>query len=83
MNDTSTASSHSRSPRRYRRPTAGGELLEVIRAIRELTLELAELRHEELAGPELEAKEQTLEQFRWRLATLARRHATDDFGAAA
>ena len=54
---------------RYRRRTAGGELLRVIR--------------EEHSGPELEAKEQTLEQLRWRLAALARRLATDDFGAAA
>jgi hypothetical protein len=83
MKDTRTASSHSRSPRRYRRRTAGGELLQLIRAIQELTLELAQLRHEEHAGPELEAKERTLEQLRWRLAALARRLATEDFGAAA
>jgi hypothetical protein len=83
MKETRTASSHSRSPRRYRRRTAGGELLQVIRAIQELTLELAQLRHEEHAGPELAAKAQTLEQLRWRLAALARRSAMDDFGAAA
>jgi hypothetical protein len=83
MKETRTASSHSRSPRRYRRQTADGELLQVIRAIQELTLELAELRHVEHAGPELEAKEHTLEQLRWRLAALARRLATEDFGAAA
>jgi hypothetical protein len=83
MNETRTTSSHSRSPRRYQRRTAGGELLQVIHAIQELTLELAQLRHEKQVGPELEAKEQTLEQLRWRLAALARRLATDDFGAAA
>jgi hypothetical protein len=79
MNDTSTASSKSRSRRR----TAGGELRQVIRAIQELTLELAQLRHEKHVGPELEAKELALEQLRWRLAAVARRVATDDFGAAA
>jgi hypothetical protein len=83
MKKTRTASSRSRSPRRYRRPTAGNELLQVIRAIQELTLELAQLRHDKHAGRELEAKEHTLEQLRWRLAGLARRLATDDFGAAA
>ena len=83
MKETRTASSHSRSPRQYRRRTTGGELLEVIRAIQELTLELAQLRHAERSGPELEAKEHSLEQLRWRLVALARRPALDDFGAAA
>jgi hypothetical protein len=83
MKETRSATSHNRSPRRHKRPTSGGELLQVIRAIQELTLELAQLRHEEHAGPDLEAKEHTLEQLRWRLAALARRLATDDFGAAA
>jgi len=83
MKETKTASPHGRSPRRYRRRSASGELLQVIRAIQELTLELSQLRHEENAGPELEAKEHTLEQLRWRLATLARRLATDSLGAAA
>ena len=55
----------------------------MIRAIQELTLELAELRREKHVGPRLEAREHTLEQLRWRLAALARRHATDHFGAAA
>jgi hypothetical protein len=83
MKETRTASSHSRPGRRYPRRTEGGELLQVIRAIQELTLELAQLRHSEHSGPELEAKEHTLEQLRWRLAALARRVASDDFGAAA
>jgi hypothetical protein len=83
MKETETASSHSRSRSRYRRPTTGGELLQVIRAIQELTLELAQLRHGEHAEAEREAKEHALEQLRWRLAGLARRVATDDFGAAA
>jgi hypothetical protein len=83
MKEPRTAGSHSRSPRRYRRRTAGGELLQLIHSIQDLTLELAQLRHEDHAGPELEAKEHTLEQLRWRLATVARLLATDDFGAAA
>ena len=55
----------------------------MLRAIQELTLELAQLRHADHSGPDLEAKEHTLEQLRWRLAALARRLATDDFGAVA
>jgi hypothetical protein len=83
MKETGTANLHSRSRRRNRRPTAGGELLQVIRAIQELTLELAQLRHGDHAGPEREAKEHALEQLRWRLAAVARRVPTDDCGAAA
>jgi hypothetical protein len=64
------------------RATAGAELREVILAIQELTPEIAQLRHQKQAGPELEAKDQSLEQSRWRLATIARRLATDDLGAA-
>jgi hypothetical protein len=79
MKKTRTATSHNRSRRRI----AGGELLHVIRAVQELALEVAELRHAKHVGPELEAKEQKLEQLRWRLAALARRLATDDVGAAA
>jgi hypothetical protein len=80
---TRTTSSQSRSRRRYQHATGRDELRQLIRAIQELTLELAQLRHTEHSGPELEAKEQMLEQLRWRLAGLARRLATDDFGAAA
>jgi hypothetical protein len=83
MKETRTTSLLSHSRRRYRRPTAGGELRQVLRAIQELTLELAQLRRAEPSGPELEAKEHTLEQLHWRLASLARRLATDDLGAAA
>jgi hypothetical protein len=83
MSETRTAGSHNRSRRRYQRRTAGGELRQVIRAIQELTLKLAQLRHEEQSGPELEAKEHTLEQLRWGLATVARRTATDELGNAA
>jgi hypothetical protein len=83
MEKTRTASSPSRSSRRYRQRTAEAELPQVIRAIQELTLELAELRDEERSGSELEAKELELEQLRWQLAALARRVATDESGAAA
>jgi hypothetical protein len=82
MNETRTATSHNRSRRRYQRRTAGGELRQVIRAIQELTLELVQLRHGEHSGPELEAKEHTLEQLQWRLAAVARRTA-DELGNAA
>jgi len=83
MEKTRTASSPSRFSGRYRQRTAEGDLLQVIRAIQELTLELAELRDEVRSGPELEAKEHKLEQLRWRLAAVARRRATDESGAAA
>jgi hypothetical protein len=78
MKNTGTAGSRSRSQRR-----TGGELLQVIRAIQELALDVAQLRHEKHSGPELDAKEHRLEQLRWRLAAVARRLATEDFGAAA
>jgi hypothetical protein len=71
------------SRRRHYSRTTGSEIREVILAIQELTLELAELRNADRAEPELEAKEQALERFRWRLASLARRFATEDRGAAA
>jgi hypothetical protein len=59
------------------------ELVGLIRRIQALTLELAELRRQGAATPELRAKEQTLAQLRWRLASLARRTAADDLGGAA
>lgn len=59
------------------------ELVGLIRRIQALTLELNELKQREQSGPELHAKEHALEQLRWRLATVARRAATDDLGAAA
>jgi hypothetical protein len=55
----------------------------VLRAIQELTLELAQLRRVDHSRSELEAKEHALEQLHWRLASLARRVASDDLGAAA
>ncbi len=59
------------------------EIVGLIRRIQTLTLELAELRQHGGANPELQVKERTLDQLRWRLATVARRTATDDLGAAA
>jgi hypothetical protein len=59
------------------------ELVGLIRRIQALTLELAELREHGGATPELRAKERTLDQLRWRLASVARRTATDDLGGAA
>jgi hypothetical protein len=59
------------------------ELVGLIRRIQALTLELAELRQHGGTTPELKAKERELDQLRWRLASVARRSAVDDLGAAA
>jgi hypothetical protein len=83
MKQTTTAGSHGRARRPPRRRTAEDELIRIIRAIQELTLDLAQLHHGEHSRPELEAKEHTLEQLRWRLAAVARRTATDDLDDAA
>jgi hypothetical protein len=59
----------------------GGErrgLVQLVRRIQALTLELHELRLRGGGSLELEAKERTLEQLRWRLASAARRAANDD-----
>jgi hypothetical protein len=67
-----------------REPYAGrGELIGHIRRIQAPTLELAELREQGRPRRELEAKELTLDQLRWRLATGVRRTAADAPGAAA
>lgn len=59
------------------------ELVRLVRRIQALTLELHELRQRDGSTAELHAKERTLEQLRWRLATVARRTASDDLSAAA
>lgn len=59
------------------------ELVGLIRRIQALTLELAELRQRGGACPGLQAKERRLDQLRWQLASVARRTAGDDLGAAA
>ena len=58
------------------------ELGRLVRQIQALTLELRELRQGEADAAELERKERTLEQLRWRLATVARRAAADDYRSA-
>lgn len=58
------------------------ELLGLIREIQELRLELDRLRQLEGDGAQVQTKERTLDQLRWRLAVVARRAATDT-GAAA
>jgi UDP-glucose 4-epimerase len=58
------------------------ELIRLIRRIQNLTLELEKLRRRDGDIPDLDAKERRLEQLRWRLATVARRSATDAESAA-
>jgi hypothetical protein len=65
--------------RRQKRPS-GDELRGVIRAMQELTLELAQLRCDEHSATDVKAKEQALERLHWRLARVARQTATDDPG---
>ena len=59
------------------------ELAGLVRRVQDLTFEVQEIRKQPGAGPELEAKERTLDQLLWRLATVARRTATNDLDAAA
>jgi predicted nucleic acid-binding Zn-ribbon protein len=60
------------------------ELARLVRRIQALTLELQEPRRRHQPHTrELDAKEQMLEQLRWRLAAVARRSASDDLGNAA
>jgi hypothetical protein len=73
----------SRNPNQFEPHGTRRELVGLIRRIQALTFELAELRQHEGATTELRAKERTLDQLRWRLASVARRTAADDLGAAA
>jgi hypothetical protein len=59
------------------------ELVRLVRRIQTLTLEVQELKLRQRGTGELQAKERTLEQLRWRLAAVARRAATNDRDAAA
>ena len=59
------------------------ELVQLIQQIQALTHELQELQRPKQDSPEFDAKGRTLEQLRWRLASVARRTATDHPGAAA
>ena len=64
-------------------PRGERELVRIVRQIQTLTAELDELRRYAPAGPEVQAKERSLEQARWRLAAVAQRTATDSLGNAA
>jgi hypothetical protein len=61
---------------------ARAEVIELIREIQRLTLELRNLERRR-ATREAAATERVVEQLRWRLAVAARRSATGDLGAAA
>jgi hypothetical protein len=58
------------------------EVVQLVRRIQGLTLEVRTLEQDGTNGAELIAKERALEQLRWRLAIAARRAAHHDFGAA-
>jgi hypothetical protein len=81
MKKTTPARSHPRD-RTHQQRAGEGELLRIIRAIQELTLDLAQ-PHRRNGGPELEEKARKLEQLRWRLASVARRSATEQLSNAA
>jgi hypothetical protein len=72
-----------RTVRPFVPPGGRRELVRLVRQIQALTLEVHELRQRRQAAPELPARERKLEQLRWRLASAARRTATDDLDAAA
>ena len=59
------------------------DLAQLLRRIQELTLRRDELRKQADAGTELEAAERALDRLHWRLAQVARRHATEQLGNAA
>jgi hypothetical protein len=59
------------------------EVVQLLRRIQKLLLELDELKRHEEGTADVRAKERALEQLRWRLATVARRTATADLDAAA
>lgn len=62
------------------------ERREVVRLVRRIQAFLSSSRScgaVKAAPPELQAKERTLEQLRWRLAAAARRSASDDLDDAA
>jgi hypothetical protein len=62
--------------------SSANELLGLIREIQELRLELDRLRQLEGDGAQVQTKERTLDQLRWRLAVVARRAANDMEAAA-
>lgn len=72
-----------RNPNGFEPRGSHQELTWLLRRIKSLTIELHELREQGRRDPELEAKERTLDRLRWRLATVAKRSATNDLGNAA
>jgi hypothetical protein len=64
-------------------PAARPELVQLVRRIEALTLELQEPRRNELDRADIEARERLREQLQWQLAAVARRTATDERGNAA
>jgi hypothetical protein len=64
-------------------PRAQGELARIVRQIQALRAEIENLRRTPGDAREVEAKELTLEQLRWRLARVARRTATAELNDAA
>jgi hypothetical protein len=61
--------------------SADGEVVQLLREIQTLALEVADGDGRD--GAEVEAKKRTLEQLRWRLAIASRRTAQRDLGDAA
>ena len=80
MNEDRQTVDAANSRRRREKRASGDELRGVIRAMQELTLELAQLRCDEHSATDVKAKEQALERLHWRLARVARQTATDDPG---
>ena len=64
-------------------PEAGREVLRLVQRIQMLALKLEALRRRGVSVSELRAKERTLDQLHWRLATAARDTATGELGPAA
>ncbi len=59
------------------------ELVQLVRRIQTLSLEVQEAGRRGVDTPAVDAKKRMLEQLRWRLAAVARRTATDRLGNAA
>ena len=62
---------------------ARAEVIELIREIQRLTLELRNLQRRRATRAEAAATERVVDQLRWRLAVAARRGAIGDLGAVA
>jgi hypothetical protein len=64
-------------------PTAGDDVLRLLRRIQAGKIELENLERRRASATELQARERALEQLRWQLAAVVRRSAHDDLGTAA